>query len=303
MNVAVAVRPVVMFSVQVAAVPEQAPLQPANVESGGGDGRERDARAVGVARLAGGAAGDARRAARDRAVARAGLRDRELGGQERERRGDGLRGVSVTVQVADVPVQAPLQPVKLELAEAAAVSVTVALLAKSASQVAPHEMPAGLLVTVPLPVPAFVTVRCTGSSVNVAVTERATFSETVQVAALPLQAPLQPVKPEPAAGVAVSVTLAPFVKSACAGRAAVDARRAARDRAAARARLRDGEVHRQQRERRRDRRRRGRARRCRSTVPVQAPLQPREARAGRRGGRQRDASRRWRSRPRRSRRR
>ena len=40
-----------------------------------------------------------------------------------------------------------------------AVSVTVVPLAKSFSQVAPQAMPAGLLVTEPLPVPAFVTVR------------------------------------------------------------------------------------------------------------------------------------------------
>ena len=74
-------------------------------------------------------------------------------------------------------------------------------------------MPTGLLVTVPPPVPAFVTVTWSGSSVNVAVTERAALIETVQVTEAPLQAPLQPVKLEPAAATAVSVTVAPFVKS------------------------------------------------------------------------------------------
>ena len=74
-------------------------------------------------------------------------------------------------------------------------------------------MPAGLLVTAPLPVPALATVSCAGRSVNVAVTERATSRVTVQVADEPAQAPLQPVKLEPAAATAVSVTLAPFAKS------------------------------------------------------------------------------------------
>ena len=73
--------------------------------------------------------------------------------------------------------------------------------------VAPQVMPAGSLVTVPPPVPALLTVkvRNTGSSVNVAVTDRAALIVTVHVA-VPLHATLQPAKLEPAAGVAVSVT-------------------------------------------------------------------------------------------------
>jgi hypothetical protein len=119
---------------------------------------------------------------------------------------------SVTVQV-DEPLQAPLQPVKLEPAAATAVSVTVAPLVKSFWQLAPQAMPAGLLATEPLPVPVFATVRCTGRSVNVAVTDRAALIATLQVAEEPAQAPLQPVKLEPAAAVAVSVTVDPLAKS------------------------------------------------------------------------------------------
>ena len=52
-----------------------------------------------------------------------------------------------------------------------------------------------------------------GISVNCAVTVRATSSVTVQVGEVPLQAPLQPVNVEPAAATAVSVTVAPLVKS------------------------------------------------------------------------------------------
>ena len=75
-------------------------------------------------------------------------------------------------------------------------------------------MPFGALVTKPVPVPAFVTLRCTGRSVNVAVTARAWSTVTVQVGDALVQAPLQPMKLEPAAATAVSVTVAPFVKSA-----------------------------------------------------------------------------------------
>src|SRR6195952_3577163 len=116
-----------------------------------------------------------------------------------------------SVQVVVAPAQAPLQPVKLEPAAATAVSVTDAPLTKLNWHVAPHAMPAGLLETLPAPVPVVATVRCFGRSVNVAVTDLATVSETLQVA-VPLQAPLQPVKLEPAAATAVSVTDAPLTK-------------------------------------------------------------------------------------------
>jgi len=70
-------------------------------------------------------------------------------------------------------------------------------------------IPAGVLVTVPLPVPAFVTVRAIGTS-NVAVTvvaaDRVTVHEPVPVQ----PPPLQPLKVDPAAGVAVSVTAVPL---------------------------------------------------------------------------------------------
>nr|WP_040335034.1 hypothetical protein [Candidatus Magnetobacterium casensis] len=65
----------------------------------------------------------------------------------------------VTVQVALVPEQSPLQPVKVEPESAAAVRVTEVSLAKPAEHVEPQLIPDGELVTVPEPVPDFVTVR------------------------------------------------------------------------------------------------------------------------------------------------
>ena len=62
-----------------------------------------------------------------------------------------------TVQVL-VPVQAPLQPANVDPLAAAAVSVTEAPLVKFAPQVLPQLMPAGEDVTVPVPLPALVTV-------------------------------------------------------------------------------------------------------------------------------------------------
>ena len=73
-------------------------------------------------------------------------------------------------------------------------------------------MPLGLDVTVPDPAPASVTPRvanCCGSS-NVAVQLLAASIVTLVAAAVPLQAPPQPVKVDPEAGVAVSVTTAPI---------------------------------------------------------------------------------------------
>jgi hypothetical protein len=62
-----------------------------------------------------------------------------------------------------VPVQPPpLQPVNVEPAAGVAVKVTAVPLAKAAEQVAPQEMPAGALETVPVPVPAVVTASVKG---------------------------------------------------------------------------------------------------------------------------------------------
>ena len=74
------------------------------------------------------------------------------------------------------------------------------------AQVVPQLIPVGLLVTVPVPVPVFDTVRAYVFSVNVAVTDLAALIVTTHVPVPVHPAPLQPVKVEPVAGVAVRVT-------------------------------------------------------------------------------------------------
>jgi hypothetical protein len=118
----------------------------------------------------------------------------------------------VTLQ-APVPVQAPLQPAKVEPVAGAAVRLTAVPLVNEAEQVAPQEMPAGVLVTVPLPVPDLVTVSAKDGKMNVAVTEVAALTATVQVPAPVQPPPLQPVNVEPAEGAAVKVITVPLVKA------------------------------------------------------------------------------------------
>lgn len=124
--------------------------------------------------------------------------------------------VMVTEQ-ALVPVQpAPLQPAKVEPSEAFAVSATTWPLAKLAEQVDGQAMPAGVLVTVPDPVPASVTVSVKLLVVWVNAADTLVAATIVRVhGAVPSQGPaVQPVKVEPVAGVAVKVIWVPLAKGA-----------------------------------------------------------------------------------------
>ena len=71
-------------------------------------------------------------------------------------------------------------------------------------------------VTVPVPLPALVTVsvKFVVELLNVAVTERAAVIDTVQLVAVPLQEPPQPPNVEPLAAAAMSVTDVPLLKFA-----------------------------------------------------------------------------------------
>src|SRR5207245_6842887 len=129
--------------------------------------------------------------------------------------------VAVTVVAAEsvivhapVPEQPPpVHPVKAEPLAGLAVRVTTVPLAKLAVHVAPQVIPAGLLVTVPAPVPALATLS--GSvAAKVAVTVVAAESVIVHVPVPEQPPPLQPVKAEPAAGLALRVTTVPLAKLA-----------------------------------------------------------------------------------------
>src|SRR2546422_7866356 len=75
---------------------------------------------------------------------------------------------TVTVQVPVPEQPPPLQPLKVEPAAGAAVSVTEVPLANAAEQVVPQETPAGALVMVPVPAPLGLTVSVEGCRANVA---------------------------------------------------------------------------------------------------------------------------------------
>ena len=69
-----------------------------------------------------------------------------------------LAALIVTVQLP-VPVHAPDQPVNVELTSGVAVKLIDVPELYVPEQVVPHEMPAGVDETVPVPVPDFVTER------------------------------------------------------------------------------------------------------------------------------------------------
>jgi hypothetical protein len=112
--------------------------------------------------------------------------------------------LTVTVQVP-VPLHAPDHPVNVELAAGVAVRVTLVPSLKLALQVVPQLMPDGLLVTVPVPVPANVTDSDEVPKLKVADTEVSAVIVTVQDP-VPLHAPPQPVNTESVFGTAVKVT-------------------------------------------------------------------------------------------------
>ena len=119
-----------------------------------------------------------------------------------------LPALTVSWQVALVPEHAPDQPPKAKPVPGVAVSVTLAPSPRFAVQVCGQLIPAGELVTVPVPRPAKVTVTPAAGSVKEAPTVVFAFITTVQVP-FPEQAPDQPLKVAPPFGVAVSTTLVP----------------------------------------------------------------------------------------------
>jgi hypothetical protein len=105
----------------------------------------------------------------------------------------------------------PVHPSNVLFKEAAAVSVTGVLFAYVAEHVAPQLIPAGELVTVPVPVPVRLTVRTLCVVVKVAVTLRALFIVTEHWLPELESHPPQTVKADVPSGVAVSVTKVPLL--------------------------------------------------------------------------------------------
>ncbi|NKE70326.1 hypothetical protein MNODULE_06175 [Nitrospiraceae bacterium HYJII51-Mn-bac16s-1-B09] len=66
---------------------------------------------------------------------------------------------SIVTEQGPAPEQAPLQPVKSESSPGVAVRETRVLIVYVSEQSAPQLIPAGLLTTVPVPVPLFARVR------------------------------------------------------------------------------------------------------------------------------------------------
>jgi hypothetical protein len=115
---------------------------------------------------------------------------------------------TLTVQVVAAPVHAPDQPVKSEVASAAAVRVTLVPAVNAVAHVEPQLIPAGEDVTVPEPEPARTTVTGKLAFWNVAVTLAAASIVTRHVP-VPLHAPDQPVNADSASAVASSATTVP----------------------------------------------------------------------------------------------
>jgi hypothetical protein len=115
---------------------------------------------------------------------------------------------------APVPVHAPLQPLNVLPDAACALNVTAVPLLKLEEQVLPQLMPLGLLLIVPLPVPAVVVVSTKVLVLleeKLADTDWAALIVTVQLLALPVHAPPQPPKLCPLAACSVRVTTVPAV--------------------------------------------------------------------------------------------
>lgn len=118
---------------------------------------------------------------------------------------------TVTSQVPVPPHPPPLQPSKIELPEGVAVSVTLAPLAYVDEHVTPQLINASPLVTVPEPVPGFVTVNesAPAPAVNVAVTVVVPLTVTLHALAVTTVQPVQAVNADPPALTAVNTRVEP----------------------------------------------------------------------------------------------
>jgi hypothetical protein len=119
---------------------------------------------------------------------------------------------SIVTEQAPAPEQAPLQPTKKKRGSGVGVRATTVAPGNVNEQVAPQSIPAGALVTLPVPLPDFVTESPKLPRLKVAVTALAAFIVTEQ-APVPEHAPLQPANTEPGEALLVSETTVPDTKS------------------------------------------------------------------------------------------
>ena len=121
------------------------------------------------------------------------------------------------MQVELLPLQPPPdQPANVELAAGVSVSVTEVPGVRLSVQVGAQAIPAGTLATLPVPVPARLTVSTTALwiALKFALTCWLALSVTLQVGVVPLQVPVHPAKIEFAPAVSVRVTWVPLAKLA-----------------------------------------------------------------------------------------
>src|SRR5207244_3006905 len=103
---------------------------------------------------------------------------------------------------------------EMERKAGVALRVTTVPVVYEGEQVAPQLIPPSLEVTVPPRMPVLLTERVKRCRVKLAVTDLVPFMVTVQVVPETASQPLQPVKMEPEAGVAVRTTVLPLVYEA-----------------------------------------------------------------------------------------
>jgi hypothetical protein len=118
---------------------------------------------------------------------------------------------TVTMQ-APVPLQAPLHPEKVEPLSGVAVRVTSEFWFQLALHVVPQLIPAGELVTVPVPSPSLPTVNEYEFVKNTALRVFAASMVTTHIGLEPLHAPLQPTNVVVLSAVAVNMTVVPALK-------------------------------------------------------------------------------------------
>jgi hypothetical protein len=117
------------------------------------------------------------------------------------------RGSAIFTEHWPVPVQAPVQPVKDQPGVGVAVSVTVLSVGNVAEQVGLHVMPAGWLVTVPLPLSVTASGNCVGRDrTKVAFTSYVLPGTTGSIVHVSSPQRFQPSNAEPGSAFANNVT-------------------------------------------------------------------------------------------------